>query len=141
MCEQFDPAWHRVPLEFRHPYLDVRVLRFMLSVPAVPWCRNKLVMRKAAEPLLPAECTARPKTFVRGQPWQQAFAGRPEPQFLSREVMSDYVDLDLVKLGEQQDLWGFTMAGNVFAVDYWLAKREPCRSVQAAASRFTHAQL
>jgi len=123
MCEQFDPGWHKVPLEFRHPYLDVRVLRFMLSVPAVPWCRNKLVMRKAAEPLLPAECISRPKTFVRGQPWQQAFSGRPEPEFLSREVMSEYVDLDRVKLHEQDDQWGFALAEHVFAVDYWLAKR------------------
>jgi asparagine synthase (glutamine-hydrolysing) len=129
MCEQFDPGWHKVPLEFRHPYLDVRVLRFMLSVPAVPWCRNKLVMRKAAEPLLPAECLSRPKTFVRGQPWQQAFAGRPEPQFLSREAMSEYVDLDRVKLREQDDQWSFALAENVFAVDYWLAKRPGRRRV------------
>jgi len=123
MCEQFDPGWHKVPLEFRHPYLDVRVLRFMLSVPAVPWCRNKLVMRKAAERLLPAACISRPKTFVRGQPWQQAFAGRPEPEFLSREVMSEYVDIDRVKLREQDDQWSFALAEHVFAVDYWLAKR------------------
>jgi asparagine synthase (glutamine-hydrolysing) len=129
MCEQFDPGWHKVPLEFRHPYLDVRVLRFMLSVPAVPWCRNKLVMRRAAEPLLPAECVSRPKAAVRGRPWQHAFAGRAEPAFLSREVMSAYVDPDLVKLGAQEDLWGFTLAGNVFAVDYWLAKRHACRGV------------
>ena len=129
MCEQFDPAWHKVPLEFRHPYFDVRVLRFMLTVPAVPWCRNKLVMRKAAEPLLPAECVARPKAPVRGQPWLRAFAGQPEPAFLCREQMSEYVDLDLVRLGDQKDLWDFALAGNVFAVDYWLAKRPRCRSV------------
>jgi len=129
MCEQFDPGWHRVPLEFRHPYLDVRVLRFMLSVPAVPWCRNKLVMRRAAEPLLPAACVARPKAPVRGQPWLRAFAGQSEPAFLCRDALSKYVDLDLVKLGEQRDLWGFALAGNIFAVDYWLAKRPRRRSV------------
>jgi asparagine synthase (glutamine-hydrolysing) len=134
MCEQFDPGWHRTPLEFRHPYLDVRVLRFMLTLPAVPWCRNKLVMRKAAEPLLPAACVSRPKAPVQGQPWQRALAGQAEPSLLNREQMQEYVDPDKVKVREQSDVWGFALAQNVFAVDYWLAKRATRRSVQTGAS-------
>ena len=140
MCEQFDPGWHRARLEFRHPYLDVRVLRFMLTVPAVPWCRNKLVMRKAAEPLLPAACVSRPKTPVHGQPWLRAIAGQPEPEFLSRELMREYVDPDLVKVREQDDVWGFSLAQNVFAVDYWLARRGRCRSAQTGENRRRIAQ-
>jgi asparagine synthase (glutamine-hydrolysing) len=140
MCEQFDPGWHKTPLEFRHPYLDVRVLRYMLTLPAVPWCRNKLVMRKAAEPLLPAKCVSRPKAPVRGQPWLRAFTGRPEPAFLSREQMRDYVDPDVVKVGGQGDVWGFALAQNVFAVDYWLAKRAGRRSVQAGANSWNNVQ-
>jgi asparagine synthase (glutamine-hydrolysing) len=130
MCEQFDPGWHKAPLEFRHPYLDVRVLRYMLTLPAVPWCRNKLVMRKAAEPLLPAECVSRPKAPVQGEPWLRALAGQPEPAFLSREQMQEYVDMDAVRVGGQSDVWGFTLAQNVFALDYWLAKGARRRSVQ-----------
>jgi asparagine synthase (glutamine-hydrolysing) len=129
MCEMFAQDRHRAPLEFRHPYLDVRVLRFMLSVPAVPWCRDKLVMRKAAAPLLPRECLSRPKTPVRGLPWRAAFEGQPEPAFLSREAMSEFVDPDRIRLGEQRDVWGFALAQNVFAVDYWLAKRRMRRGV------------
>ena len=92
MCEQFAPGWHKAQLEFRHPYLDVRVLRFLLTIPAVPWCRDKLVMRNAAEPLLPVDCVSRPKTPVRGEPWQTAFAGHPEPEFLNRQEMNKYIN-------------------------------------------------
>ena len=38
-----------------------------------------------------------------------------EPEFLSRDVMSEYVDLDQVILREQADLWRFALAENVFA--------------------------
>jgi hypothetical protein len=141
MCEQFDPGWHKTQLEFRHPYLDVRVLRYMLALPAVPWCRNKLVMRKAAEPLLPAECVSRPKAPVHGRPWQRALAGQPEPKLLGRELMKAYVDPDRVKLLEQNDVWGFSLAQNVFAVDYWLAKHTTRRTVQSAAKGQKHVQL
>jgi asparagine synthase (glutamine-hydrolysing) len=141
MCEHFAPGWHKTPLEFRHPYLDVRVLRFMLTVPVVPWCRNKLVMRKAAEALLPGECVWRPKAPVRGEPWRAAFEGQPEPAFLSRDQMSEYVDLDRVKLREQDGLWGFALAENVFAVDYWFSKRRACRTAHGAADGVRYAQL
>jgi asparagine synthase (glutamine-hydrolysing) len=129
MCEQFAPGWVKAGLEFRHPYLDVRVLRFMLSVPAVPWCRDKLVMRQAAAPLLPPECLSRPKAPVRGQPWRAAFEGQAEPTFLSRAIMSEFVDPERVKLRDQHDVWGFALAQHVFAADYWLAKHRVRRGV------------
>jgi asparagine synthase (glutamine-hydrolysing) len=130
MCETFAQDRHRARLEFRHPYLDVRVLRFMLSVPAVPWCRDKLLMRKAAAPLLPPECLSRAKTPVRGLPWRTAFEGQPEPAFLNREAMNEFVDPVQVVVRDQHEVWGFSLAENVFAVDYWLAKRRMRRGVQ-----------
>jgi hypothetical protein len=54
--------------------------------------------------------------------------------------MSEFVDPDQVKLGGQDDLWGFAQVQHVFAVDYWLAKRRPCRIVQDAAGGPIHAQ-
>ena len=94
----------------------------------------------AAEPLLPAACVSRPKTPVHGQPWLRAIAGQPEPEFLSRELMREYVDPDLVKVREQDDVWGFFFAQNVFAVDYWLARRGRCRSAQTGENRRRIAQ-
>lgn len=49
-------------MEVRHPYIDVRVLRFLLRLPVLPWCRDKLLMRRALEGRIPEVVRARPKT-------------------------------------------------------------------------------
>jgi hypothetical protein len=33
--------------EIRHPFLDLRLLQYMLALPAMPWCRNKLIIRRS----------------------------------------------------------------------------------------------
>ncbi len=48
--------------EWRYPYLDLRVLEFMLSVPPVPWGWNKRLIRRAMRGRLPPEVLGRPKT-------------------------------------------------------------------------------
>ncbi len=48
--------------EWRYPYLDLRVLEFMLSVPPVPWGWKKRLVREAMRGRLPAEVLARKKT-------------------------------------------------------------------------------
>jgi asparagine synthase (glutamine-hydrolysing) len=50
--------------EFRHPFLDLRLLRFMLAVPAMPWCRNKLIIRRSMQSTLPREVLRRRKTSI-----------------------------------------------------------------------------
>jgi hypothetical protein len=73
---------------------------------------------------------SRPKAPVQGQPWQRALAGQAEPTLLDLEQMQEFVDTDRVKVREQSDVWGFALAQNVFALDYWLAKGARRRSVQ-----------
>jgi len=51
-------------VEFRYPFLDVRVLQYLLALPAMPWCRNKLIIRRAMKPLLPRPVLTRKKTAV-----------------------------------------------------------------------------
>ena len=38
--ESFEPSYTGVAMEARHPHADIRLLRFMLSLPALPWCRE-----------------------------------------------------------------------------------------------------
>ncbi|MGH9409295.1 MAG: asparagine synthase-related protein [Vicinamibacterales bacterium] len=52
-------------VEFRHPFVDVRLLQYMLALPSVPWCRNKLVLRRAMRGVLPDAVLRRKKTPVR----------------------------------------------------------------------------
>jgi len=50
--------------ELRDPYLDQRIVEFVLSLPALPWLFNKSILRRSMENYLPHEITARPKTAL-----------------------------------------------------------------------------
>ena len=48
----------------------------MLAVPAMPWCRNKMLIRRAMRSALPAAVLGRPKTSLRLNPdFQRVLAG------------------------------------------------------------------
>ena len=55
-------------IEIRHPFLDLRLLRYMLAVPAMPWCRNKLLVRRSMRSALPREILRRRKTSLAASP-------------------------------------------------------------------------
>jgi asparagine synthase (glutamine-hydrolysing) len=54
--------------EIRHPFLDLRLLRYMLALPAMPWCRNKLIIRRAMRAALPRDVLRRKKATVQVSP-------------------------------------------------------------------------
>jgi asparagine synthase (glutamine-hydrolysing) len=54
--------------EMRHPFLDLRLLQFMLVVPAMPWCRNKLIIRRSMRTSLPAGVLRRKKASLSASP-------------------------------------------------------------------------
>ncbi len=61
LFESMDPGFTEAPVEFWHPYVDLRLLRYMLSVPALPWCRRKYLLRRAMRNILPDEVVRRDK--------------------------------------------------------------------------------
>ena len=62
VLETEDAGWNGVLLETRAPLLDLRVLRFMLRLPPVPWCVDKELSRRAMRGRLPDAVVHRPKT-------------------------------------------------------------------------------
>lgn len=62
VLEAEDAGWNRVRLETRAPLLDLRILRFQLRLPPVPWCVNKELVRQAMRGILPEAVVNRPKT-------------------------------------------------------------------------------
>ncbi|MDA3971872.1 MAG: asparagine synthase-related protein [Desulfobulbaceae bacterium] len=48
--------------EQRDPYLDQRMVKFVLSLPPLPWLFKKDILRQAMQKKLPAEIISRPKT-------------------------------------------------------------------------------
>ena len=66
--DNFDSAENRVPLEIRHPFFDLRVVDFCLTLPPQPWCVKKKILRDAMRGFLPELVRLRPKTPLAGWP-------------------------------------------------------------------------
>ena len=67
--EGYDPGCTGIALEYRHPFLDLRVIRHALSLPPYPWCVRKEVLRAAMRGRLPERVRLRPKTPLAGYPY------------------------------------------------------------------------
>jgi asparagine synthase (glutamine-hydrolysing) len=63
-----DPARSGFAAEVRHPLLDLRLVRFLLSVPPAQWYNDKALLRLWARGRLPSAITRRPKAPLAGDP-------------------------------------------------------------------------
>lgn len=68
MFEQQDPGVTRSLLEFRHPYLDLRLVDFLLALSPFPFFFQKRLVRDAMTGWLPESVRRRPKTPVQSDP-------------------------------------------------------------------------
>jgi asparagine synthase (glutamine-hydrolysing) len=108
LFEGRDPGVTQIPLELRHPFADLRLVHYLLSIPLIPWCDNKMIVRKAMHGILPDAVLSRPKSPLAGDPlptqlrstesrWIGEFRSRPElTRYVVRErippVTADHAD-------------------------------------------------
>ena len=59
-----DASFTGLPLRFRHPLVDLRLLSFVRSLPPDPWLVDKRILREAARDRLPEEVRTRKKTAL-----------------------------------------------------------------------------
>jgi asparagine synthase (glutamine-hydrolysing) len=129
LFEGHDAGATKLPLEFRHPFIDLRLVEYLLALPAVPWCVNKHILRLAMKNLLPAAVLNRPKTPLAGDPALQLVKHDSVRWLESFEVDSQlkcFVNLNARKsLGEEQTSDGLWASLRVFALNYWLSNSQP----------------
>jgi asparagine synthase (glutamine-hydrolysing) len=122
-----DPIWQaffggfdETPgFEWRHPYLDLRVLEFMLSVPPIPWARRKFLLREAMRDRLPAAILKRRKTPLARSPLRQAIAAHGLPALSGSDPLRRYVDENRLPAGlPAEDELDRVL--RVHALDHWL---------------------
>ena len=68
ILEQYDPGVRRLPVHFRHPLLDVRLVQQLLYIPPAQWYNDKALLRIAMRGRLPPEIVRRPKTPLAADP-------------------------------------------------------------------------
>lgn len=117
--ESLDPAISKTPLDWRHPFLDIRVLTYMLSVPPIPWARRKRLMREAMRGELPDEIISRDKAPLVGDPVEKMLRTHLLPQLARTGAIGQF--LDLAKLpnvvSRETDLHQLL---KVHVLDFWL---------------------
>jgi asparagine synthase (glutamine-hydrolysing) len=68
LFEQDDPGATRCLLETRYPFLDLRMVNYLLALPPFPWFYKKTLVREAMRGRLPERIRTRPKTPLQGDP-------------------------------------------------------------------------
>jgi asparagine synthase (glutamine-hydrolysing) len=74
--ESFDPGVMRVPVEGRYPFLDLRLVNYLLAIPPLPWCIDKEILRETMRGTLPDAIRLRRKAPLAGDPLHAHLGGR-----------------------------------------------------------------
>jgi len=99
MFEQNDPGVTRYPVETRYPFLDLRIVNYLLALPPFPWFYRKYLLREAMIARIPERVRTRPKTPLQGDPvsaqlrrmgteqWKTAPWSKDLDRFIEREAL------------------------------------------------------
>jgi len=128
VLEQSQPACTGVPLETVWPLLDVRLMEFVFSIPPVPWCQRKELMRRALTGAVSDEVVTRAKAPLSGysealvERWRAANAGSA-PRFgqAIREFVDTHAVTDTLQRGS---VWEVLPAWRALILDRWLQSVE-----------------
>ncbi len=98
---RFDPQTSGVPIDIRHPYFDIRLIRYALRMPAMPWFIGKELLRRAMVDRLPERVRARTKSMptvspdlrdmrqLSGEDWKRHLKGLDKAR--------KYIDVDALE--------------------------------------------
>ncbi len=124
LFEGYDPGVTGIPLEVRHPFFDLRLVNFLLALPALQWCSDKQLLREAARGILPDAVRLRRKSPLLRDPliallerqesaWVDSFEASPE--------LGRYVERRLIpKVFEEKDAWAAWIHLRPLSLNFWL---------------------
>jgi len=127
LFEFYDAGVTRVPIEVVHPFFDIRLVSFLLSLPALPWCSDKQLLREPESDALPAEIRNRRKSPLLADPlvallkqpdsgWVDRFKPVPELEpFVCRERIP--------KVMGETDSWTAWINLRPLSLNNWLHSR------------------
>lgn len=127
LFEGYDPGVTGVPVEVRHPFFDLRVVGFLMALPALPWCSDKELLREAARGVLPDAVRLRRKSPLLADPlisllqqtdsaWVDSFEAVPE---LRRYVERSQIP----KVFGEKDAWTAWIHLRPLSLNFWLQSK------------------
>jgi asparagine synthase (glutamine-hydrolysing) len=119
-----NPGVTRCAVEVRHPYLDLRIVNYVLALPPFPWAFEKTLLREAMVGHLPESIRRRPKTPLAGDPFVEILQ-RKESAWLDQPHFGDeierYVDRSaLPTLCGERDSERAAVAVRPICLNFWL---------------------
>jgi asparagine synthase (glutamine-hydrolysing) len=128
LFEQYDPGVTGVAVKHYHPFFDLRLVNFLISIPPVPWLVDKYLLRQSMKGKLPEAILNRPKT-VFDMPDENKKAQREAVEIWIGDLLKNtpglenYVDisevLKVIKSAEFNTLTSLELNATL-AVAYWL---------------------
>jgi len=127
LFEGFDPGVTRIPVEVRHPFFDLRLVRFLLALPALPWCSDKELLRRAAQGVLPNAVRLRRKSPLLAEPltvllrrpdsvWVDYFKPSPE--------LAPYIQRDRIpRVFAEKNVWNAWINLRPLSLNFWLRSK------------------
>lgn len=120
MFDEHDAGSTGAQVEVRHPYLDLRMLRFLLAIPALPWCKQKHLLRRAMRGVLPESVRGRAKETITWATMLARVSGSNGPPLDPVPELSTYVDTRRFPKEAPRDQWLLGCALRARSLNNWL---------------------
>jgi asparagine synthase (glutamine-hydrolysing) len=94
LFEMTSPGVTGHPVEVRYPFLDLRVVEYLLAIPTFPWAYKKTILRRAMVGRLPNTALNRKKTPLQGIPALEKLNATPDrlpPRSEFTGIVCDFV--------------------------------------------------
>ena len=124
LFEAYDPGVTRISVEVRYPFFDLRLVNFLLALPALPWCSDKELLREAGRGVLPDEVRLRRKSPLLADPliallqqkesaWVDSFVPVPElgPYVVRKRIP---------RVFGEKDTWAAWIHLRPLSLNFWL---------------------
>jgi asparagine synthase (glutamine-hydrolysing) len=128
LFEGYDRSSTKLNLEVRHPFMDVRLVEFLSSIPVRPWRINKHILRLSMNDKLPNAVLNRLKTPLASDPALQLVRRGSVRCLDSFEVspqLRTFVNLNRRRsVADEETSDGLWANLRIFALNYWLANSQ-----------------
>lgn len=126
--EQFDPGATGIAIKQYHPFFDLRLVNFLVSIPPVPWLVNKKILRESMKGKSPEAIRTRRKIVFQAPPrytkgMREAVGVWIEGLLKNTPGLEDYVDTaELLRFLQSEEIDTGKLMGveKTLALAYWL---------------------
>jgi len=139
LFEHENPGVTRRPVEVRYPFLDLRIVEYLLALPPFPWFFEKNLLREAMVGCLPESVRRRPKTPLAGDPLAE-WLKRSQRDWVSEgpwgEEASRYITRSVIApLNGSSESEELRAAGRPICLNFWLQSVRRVRYNLSAEAR------